>query len=524
MAKPNWPHWEIPGEMHYWTGPNGARYLTPEQAICLSLDIDPNGTFPEHERKRYAERLRELQDAIGWEKPPLIVKDGKVELSDFVLWAHQRPGWEDMPAELFTIAVDEPSPEQGAQSAAEIHENRYRAVGEDARFALFNVAELAEWASANKVAVPLLKMLVTDEHSDIPPARRFQPCGTLPQLMAMAYVPADMDPQKAQEELLAAGVTGHDGDPVGRLRERIAVSQERQLLNAVYDGKLTIYERTDYAPIDVTASRLRYKAQPESYIQDKPRQPTGQKPLTPVSAPLSSPVQFILPSGKYARASAGEIVLPADMSHVTVNVAIGLTVSAATIQFPNYVKVYEREGIDASNAGEVKFEHIDGRAEAERLALRDFPAACRSVGIRPRNPYSPYADDYIGASEQNVFYQLTVDELRKYAEPYSVTVRLEDATSVDGISDDPLTRAVADIPFDLGSGNSWQAQARRIADELFDRDTANSCRDSLKGYAKRVMGEMQTRQIHGPRGLINNPNTIQREALQGNKWWAGKIK
>lgn len=70
----------------------------------------------------------------------------------------------------------------------------------------------------------------------------------------------------------------------------------------------------------------------------------------------------------------------------------------------------------------------------------------------------------------------------------------------------------------------WREMARVIADELFSKDTANRCRDSLAGYSRRVMEEMQAREIHGPRGRIDNPNTIQREALQANKWWAGKTK
>lgn len=70
--------------------------------------------------------------------------------------------------------------------------------------------------------------------------------------------------------------------------------------------------------------------------------------------------------------------------------------------------------------------------------------------------------------------------------------------------------------------SDWRNSARAIADECFDKDTANKCRDSLAGYSRRVMGEMQTREIHGPRGLIDNPNTIQREALQGARWWKGK--
>lgn len=503
MAKPNWPHWADP-DMEFWTS---------EQAICLSLDIDPYQSIPGHLRAPYAERLHEMQGAIEAKSALLPMRNGKVRRFEFAFWALARKDW-DVPDELRGIVglpiseIGEPS--QGPH-AAEIHENRYRAVGEDARFALFNVAELAAWGSANKIAVPFLKLLITDEHTDIPPERRFQPCGTLPLLIAMAYVPVDMDPHDAQAELLASGVTADDGNPVGQLRDRIAVSYKRQLLNAVYDGKLTIYERTDYTPIDVTASRLRYEAQSEFDTPDGPRQPTGRKPVELVSPPLSSPVQFILHSGKYARASAGEIVLPADTTHMPVHVAIGLTVSAATIQFPNYVNVYEREGIDASDAGEVKFEHMDGRDEAERLAFRDFPAACVAIGIMPRNPYSPYADDYAGTPEQNVSYQLTVDELRKYAERYGVTVQIEGepSASASEISKAPPILTIAD----------WVARARELAQAIGLKKWNTGIRNiSAREVASSVASELGKEPKYwgnqGPRGESN----VRNEALRGWKF------
>ena len=70
----------------------------------------------------------------------------------------------------------------------------------------------------------------------------------------------------------------------------------------------------------------------------------------------------------------------------------------------------------------------------------------------------------------------------------------------------------------------WTDIARTIADECFDFDTRNECRDSLKGYSSRVMGKMQERDIKGPRGIIDNANYVMREALQGRKWWANKNK
>jgi hypothetical protein len=82
----------------------------------------------------------------------------------------------------------------------------------------------------------------------------------------------------------------------------------------------------------------------------------------------------------------------------------------------------------------------------------------------------------------------------------------------------------AEPPAMVATSANWTHSARAIADECFDRDSANKCRDSMAGYALRVMDEMQKRGIHGPRGRINNPKTIERDALQGEKWWKYKNK
>ena len=74
------------------------------------------------------------------------------------------------------------------------------------------------------------------------------------------------------------------------------------------------------------------------------------------------------------------------------------------------------------------------------------------------------------------------------------------------------------------TNDDWRVEARKIADECFDSDTKNKCRDSLAGYCRRVMDEMQKQKIPGPRGQIDNPATIQREALQASKWWSNKSK
>ena len=87
-----------------------------------------------------------------------------------------------------------------------------------------------------------------------------------------------------------------------------------------------------------------------------------------------------------------------------------------------------------------------------------------------------------------------------------------------------VTPAVEAIPTLASYVYDWQSQARIIADECFDRDTRIGTRDSLFGYCKRVVEEMVKRGIRGTRGVITNPSTVKREALQGKKWWWNKQK
>lgn len=70
----------------------------------------------------------------------------------------------------------------------------------------------------------------------------------------------------------------------------------------------------------------------------------------------------------------------------------------------------------------------------------------------------------------------------------------------------------------------WKEEARRLADEEFERDTELGTRDTLAHYAERVMNRMQALGIHSPRGRIDKSITVQRDALQGDKWWARKRK
>jgi hypothetical protein len=259
----DWVYWA--GKMPRWTVAHAVRLmaaLAPESFPDLSMIKNDSARAA----KEHARRLEQLAAAHRMtEATP----------AEWLQWAD---GLSESVHIGMRLAVERQQAIGGA--SVDGYELRYQAIGEDARFALFNVAELAAWASANKVAVPFLKLLIIDEHTDILPERRFQPCGTLPFSIAMAYVPADMDAHEAQAQLLASGDTADCLDPVARLRDRIAASYERQLLNAVYDGKLTIYEQATYAPIDLTAARLRWeeKAKPPT-IQPAPENAEAHPPV-----------------------------------------------------------------------------------------------------------------------------------------------------------------------------------------------------------------------------------------------------
>jgi hypothetical protein len=120
---------------------------------------------------------------------------------------------------------------------------------------------------------------------------------------------------------------------------------------------------------------------------------------------------------------------------------------------------------------------------------------------------------------------VTIDDLTQFLARFDIGVRFAEKAPA------PTEKPAAE----MNPGRTdWKAKARQIADECFEKDTKAGIRDSLVrkgkgghitgGYAFRVMELMQKRGIHGPHGLINNPATIARDALQGDKWWANKDK
>ena len=164
--------------------------------------------------------------------------------------------------------------------------------------------------------------------------------------------------------------------------------------------------------------------------------------------------------------------------------------------------------------GKTVVERIDGKEIARRNLRSAFFAFCEATKINPLNLHNPWqTDSYRGGPEiEDYRHNISADEYDRWATPFLPSkIELKAWSGADRAS-----RA--------DENDRWQAKAVQIADELFDRDTAGSYRDSLDGYSKRVMDAMQARGISGPRGIITNHKTIQREALQGQLWWAKKKK
>ncbi|CAG4891473.1 hypothetical protein [Paraburkholderia gardini] len=151
--------------------------------------------------------------------------------------------------------------------AAEKYKNRHRAVIEYANGAMFNVAELDAWAASNKVPLSFQKLLEDESLKDSYDAtRHYVSYEILSINIAWGMVPKDTDPDDARAQLMAAHDTAEPDNPVSRLRDLVMVRYDRQLLSAVFDGDLLLYDTLAMSRIDVTAGRLRYEAHPESYM------------------------------------------------------------------------------------------------------------------------------------------------------------------------------------------------------------------------------------------------------------------
>lgn len=242
----DWDYWA--GKMPRWTA---------HQAVRLMAALDPTKhndlSFRRNETagaaKERAKRLEDLAASFGMtEATPL----------EWLAWADKIS--EPVHGGL-RVALQKPTDvmENG-------YEDRYRAVIEYANGAMLNVAELDAWATSNNVRVSF-ETLFKDENiaESYRPDRHFIHYSILSITLASKQVPESMEPDDAALQLMADGDIESYADPVGRLRDLVMVRYDRRLLNAVFDGDLNLYDSLDMSPIDLSAARQRYKANPDAY-------------------------------------------------------------------------------------------------------------------------------------------------------------------------------------------------------------------------------------------------------------------
>ncbi len=123
------------------------------------------------------------------------------------------------------------------------HENRYRAVMALANDAAVNLAELQEWAQKNKHPFDFAALLGWDA-SDKPLEQRYQSFEGLAWNMALQFSIANATDPGTYEATV-----------------------DRLLLNAVFDGDLTLYRLDNMIKIDAEGERLRYRQHPEQFLQ-----------------------------------------------------------------------------------------------------------------------------------------------------------------------------------------------------------------------------------------------------------------
>ncbi|KWK91028.1 hypothetical protein WM22_20535 [Burkholderia ubonensis] len=244
----DWDYWA--GKMPRWTA---------HQAVRLMAALDPTKhndlSFRRNETagaaKEQAKRLETLAASCG--------------MTDAT--PHEWLDWADRMREAvhggLRAALQKPT-----SYIANGYEDRYRAVVEHANGAMLTVAELDAWATSNKVPVSF-ETLLKDEiiAEDYSAERHFIHYSLLSIVLASRLVPEGTEPGDATVQLMAAGDTNDYADPVRRLRDLIMVRYDRQLLNAVFDGSLNLYDSLTMSPIDLSAARQRYKANPDTYAQ-----------------------------------------------------------------------------------------------------------------------------------------------------------------------------------------------------------------------------------------------------------------
>ncbi|MFM0142452.1 hypothetical protein [Paraburkholderia sp. RL18-085-BIA-A] len=150
---------------------------------------------------------------------------------------------------------------------ADKYKYRYRAVVEYANGAMFNVGEPESWEISTKIPISFEELFgKSDQGDDYDAAHHFISYEILSHTISWNLVPSDVDQEDARTQLRAAHDFATPTNSVERLRDLVMVRYDHQLLCAVYDGELNLYDTLTFMRIDVTAGRLRYESLPVSAL------------------------------------------------------------------------------------------------------------------------------------------------------------------------------------------------------------------------------------------------------------------
>ena len=137
------------------------------------------------------------------------------------------------------------------------------------------------------------------------------------------------------------------------------------------------------------------------------------------------------------------IKLPNDVDYITVEEALTWVIHAGTFMETDTALIDEsKEGIETELLG---YEAVVIKAE------RGFPDVCQDLGITPRHCNYPFTP-YMGGSNHE--FSITVDEFRKYAAAYRLSVEVE-------VSATALTPVSATVAIGLVAGGDKEQQVKR---------------------------------------------------------------
>ncbi|CAG9264434.1 hypothetical protein PUN4_460019 [Paraburkholderia unamae] len=222
-----------------------------------------------------------------------------------------------------------------------------------------------------------------------------------------------------------------------------------------------------------------------------------------------------------------EIVVPIGVERVSAKFAITAVVAVAAKlgrfqpafdplrSFPPYVTLYGCDiGDDSEAVGKIEMLPSDGAHVALRLAMDDAATIFAKLGIKPRCPAAPLADDYAGTWEQNAWYEITVDEFGRLAAAYGVP--FERATPSDTARDIATTASATNaVPAKLKIGaNPRDVLDTHIAARAHELHAADNT-STMHAIAAQIRGELEGAGYAGERGDYLSVATIEKAIPPG---------